>query len=393
VPSGEELLANLVRSKIGRAVREPATEEELERIFVELPALLANRKSARQRALAAIDRLTDVPSSRWALLRQVVADELEGDVGVRELADAADQHRARDPQQALELARLAVELGEELPEDRLAEMALRHALLILSKVTGERGEFAEAETALARASKLYSIDPRAGAELAEYRGLLATFRDHPAAAVELFDRAKRGYQRHGAMHDGARCDALAAIALCDSGEPELGARRLALALCDVEARREPRLALSISHNLVRCLARSGAVDEALALLPIARAFHSRVGQRTDGLRLRWLEGSLLLQLARTSEAVEAYESAIAGFAELELPMEVAAVSLEAAEAFAARRDWRNAARVVAHAEALFRGLGLERERLAAVGALVEALQAGAATVAMLRAALTLPAHA
>lgn len=296
-----------------------------------------------------------------------------------------------DPTNALELAELASEVADRLDEETYgatlladfcarARMALGNARRVVSDLRGADDLLCEAQGFLDRGSG----DPLAVAQLDYYRGALRSAQRRFPEAFHHFDRALGAYRRLGDRHQEGRALIGKATACSKNGDLDESIRLQLQALPLIDAEREPRLMLAAQHNLAVDLVDVGSPHEALLLLDTLRPLYSRLGERMNLLRLRWLEGQAAQALGQRDRAEAAYVEVIAGFQAHEIPYDAAVASLELATLYAEQGRTTEIKQLALEMLPVFQALEIQRETIAALILFRQAAEAETASLALIQ---------
>lgn len=298
---------------------------------------------------------------------------------VKTLRDDSFAALFEDPRRAVALARRAVTAAEAIedgPETAplradlraLAHGQLGNALRVSSDLRG-------AEAALDRAfdeADAGTGDLLVRARLLSLAASLRSDQSRFAEAVDLAGRAARLYRRLDDDHGRGRTLLKQATFHAYRGDLEAACVRLANALEGIDAKAEPRLALTAHHNLASYLDRLGRSDEALAELTAAEELCTAP---LDRLRQRWLRGRIDLHRGDGAAAEAALWEVRSGFLELGIGYDAALVSLELAALFAEQGRNAELHRLADEMVPVFAARDVHREAEAALRLCCEAARA------------------
>lgn len=142
--------------------------------------------------------------------------------------------------------------------------------------------------------------------------------------------------------------------------------------------------LAAQHNLAVDLVDVGSPHEALLLLDTLRPLYSRLGERMNLLRLRWLEGQAAQALGQRDRAEAAYVEVIAGFQAHEIPYDAAVASLELATLYAEQGRTTEIKQLALEMLPVFQALEIQRETIAALILFRQAAEAETASLALIQ---------
>jgi tetratricopeptide (TPR) repeat protein len=306
------------------------------------------------------------------------------------LETASREAWAENPALAVELAQLAVDVGERLDVEKYGEALVEDARALAWAYLGNAWRIAsdldKAEQALARAEDLhrhFEIDLATEAEILGFRASLRNTQGRFQEAARLLDRAVQLYREIGDHHQEGRALILKGTVLGDGGAVHEAVHHLREGLARIDPETEPRLLLVAHHNLVLFLSDAGRNAEALAALEQSRPLYLRLGSRMDLLRLRWLEGRIALGLGRSAEAERALSLALEAFLELGIGLDAALVAFDLARVYARRGDCAAVKRIAADIVPVFQSCHVQPEALAALALFRDAAEAERITTGLL----------
>jgi tetratricopeptide (TPR) repeat protein len=248
-------------------------------------------------------------------------------------------------------------------------------------------DHAGAELAFATVAALLRDGHVAPLELARVLDLEASLkrdqRRFPEAAA-LMDRVIAIYRKLGQRSLLGRALKQKSMICGESGdlEGEVALLRRALELLDPEE--EARTFLAARHNLISALCEIGRPREAFALLFHTRPLYLKLGDRLNLLRLRWLEGTVALELQRHEQAVVAFREVREAFLDLGLDYDAALASLDLAKVHAIQGQTVEVRRLTEEMLEVFRSRDIHREALAALAALRQAARVEQAGIVLVR---------
>ena len=134
----------------------------------------------------------------------------------------------------------------------------------------------------------------------------------------------------------------------------------------VDADAEPRLLLVAQYNIVLCLIKQGRFEDAMSNLPKVRRLTVERASRFDLLRLRWLEGNVLLGLGHEARAEAAYLEVRKEAAEQAAAFELASVSLDLAALYLRQGRHAQIKQLAVEMLPIFQSRDLHQEAIAAL---------------------------
>lgn len=299
--------------------------------------------------------------------------------------------RHSDPEATVATAALAVSLSERIEPGLFDPRSLAD---LKARAWAERGnarrvtdDLQGAEADLARALERAGTgtgDPRLLARLMDLTASLRTDQRRFDEAFQLLDWVHALHLELGESHEAGRAlisKSNAAAYALDLGE---AVRLLAQGLALIDADRDPRLALAAVHNLLSHLVDAGQLAEASRLFGESRALYASYGGRLERLKARWLEGRISSGLDDSAGAERAFQEVRLGFAEADLPYDMALVSLDLAALWLEQGRNREIQLLLDETVAIFRARGIRREAVGALLMLREAFERERATEVLLR---------
>lgn len=304
---------------------------------------------------------------------------------VEGLLAASFERRFESAREMRVLAEAAAVLARELDPAVYGEERARHfevrATAELANAMRVQGDLDAADETMARAFERLSggsVEPRLGdpllaARLHELRSSLLRCRNRFAEAMADLDRAFDLYWRHGARHEAGTVllNRAATLSVATRAEEALAEHEKGLAL--LEPGRDPQVELAGLHNTVALLVGLGRFAEAADRMRQLGQLHAAHGGRLSHLRVSWLEGRIALGLGDAVRAERLFLETRRGMLEQELAYEAAEVGLDLALLYGQQGRVGELARVVDETVTAFKAYRVEREALAALLVLKEAV--------------------
>lgn len=297
----------------------------------------------------------------------------------------------RDPQQGLELAKLATDIAEG-QYLRVSSASLLNDLkascwTYQGNAHRALGQFPEAELAFQRAHAYLrdgTGDPIESARLADFKALLRLRQSRPEEALRLFDHAIRTFLNIGDRHAaGISVIGKGALMLL-TGKPLEAMRLNRRALEMIDPDRDPRLQNIVRHNLAVSLNDLGAYQEALDEIRKLKGAHAKLGDTISLIRVRNLEAEATFGLGDFEKATELLLQVRDDYAANGMALDVAIVTLELATYHLRLNQTAETKRLAAESLPYFRSLGIHREAIAAFLVFQQAAEREAATVELVR---------
>ncbi|HSE05461.1 MAG TPA: hypothetical protein VLK35_15035 [Methylomirabilota bacterium] len=278
-----------------------------------------------------------------------------------------------DPEEALHLVTLAIRLSDLLNAERygwerVTDLRAR-ARAELANIRRVLGRYREAEQGFQRARDLLEQgtgDPLEEAGVASLEASLWIQRCEFERALALLDSAIVIARRMG--ENGLWARALIQKARCstDRGLPEDALSLLLEAQQHLDPTFDPRLAVTVQHNILYALVQAGRFEEAAAGLPGTRALYRRFDYPIDRIRLTWLEGRVCCGLERLDEAEARFREALDGMLAEGLDYDAALVGLDLAVLYSQQNRNAEIRELAAAMLPVFSSHRIHREALAAL---------------------------
>ena len=224
------------------------------------------------------------------------------------------------------------------------------------------------------------------ARVSDLLGSLERARRHFREAAAALERAVSLHLATGMPQRAARTSIKLATVHLIANEPERALEALASAVPLLDRRDEALLA-NLFHNLVLVYLDLEEFAEAAAILADASDLILAHAPPNEQIRLRGIEARLARALGDRSRAEQLFRDIREDFLEDGLVYDAALVGLELSALLVEAGRPAEVVLIVGEILFTFRDLGVEREALAALIVLYEALEAGHATVELVEAAL------
>jgi tetratricopeptide (TPR) repeat protein len=299
--------------------------------------------------------------------------------------------RFTDPAAMLRLAELAAQSAEELDTEvygtecaadlqarAWAEVANAHRVI---------GDLPQADRMMTRAVDCRSRgtgDARLLAHLSHLAAALACAQRRFDQAFRLLDIAYSIYIKLGDRHSAGRVLIARGLYAGYTGDPLEGIRYLVHGLNTIDRAQEPKLAFQALHNIVLLRVELGEYEEARRSLQQMRPLYARFNDELDDIKLRWVEGKIAAGLGELDEAEEAFAESRDRLDRAGLGYRAALVSLDLVSVWLQQGRTGEIRQLVAELLVTFRAVGVEREALAGVLLLRDAVECEQATVELLQ---------
>ncbi len=248
----------------------------------------------------------------------------------------------------------------------------------------------KAEEAFARAAQAWGEerergDRRAEAEILWLKGNLRQYQRHFSESVELVERATALCRVAGDRQLLVKCLVQRAALCIYDGEPQ--AAYVVLREAEKVARQctsKPELTLLVLQPFAAAHTMAGDYAAAERLFPTVARLCKELNRPDGSCQVRWLAGLVSRGRGQLNRAVAYLGAARSGFVELGDMDSAAMVALDEAELHLRRGRTSEVVRLAAESIPVFEALELDREGLATVTLLREAITAGAVTPSVLR---------
>lgn len=325
--------------------------------------------SALEQAAAEASWLELLPLSQRERLALLEGEPRFQSWGLFELLLETARRELDRPQEALDLLRLALAIADRLDSGLGSTESAKmrawvytgNALRILSDFRASDRAFAEAE--LLSLSSRDSLDE---ALVSEYKASLRRSQGRFAEAVDLLDRAIALYGEAGELHYQGRSLITQGVVRLYAGETDLAAENFRNGIFLIQPATEPRLVLIAHYGLIHCAHDNGRYAEARSLIEEARPVWDQVGKRLDLVRLRWLEGKVVLGLGQYQLAEQAFLEVRDEFIAAGVAYDAALASLDLAGIYSQQGRLAEIKSLVAELLPIFQARDAHSETLAAL---------------------------
>jgi tetratricopeptide (TPR) repeat protein len=369
-----------------------AYDEVFDRIFERVSVKEAEIARERVKGRELFQELMGHPPARRLML---VANSSRFRNGMLCEQLIAEAHGAgfNDPARSAETARLAVVVAEQLAPESCGSVEITNGLR--ARAWGQLGnalrihaDLPAAERAIAKAIALLDDTRSVGLlDKARVLDLLSSLRKEQRRydeAEKLLDRVIVIYRKLGQRNLLGRAYNQKANVCGEAGDAgrRLGLLRRAAEL--VDRGEDPRMFLTVRHNLILALTENGRAREASSLLFHTRPLYLKMGDRMNLLRLRWLEGTVANALDRHDQAEQAFREVLDAFLEVGLPFDAALAALDLAIVLAVQGRTREVRELAGEILAVFQANDLHQEATAALVMLYRAAEMEKAEVTLMR---------
>jgi transcriptional regulator with XRE-family HTH domain len=356
-------------SKLVAMLQEEQRKEDPTLGGTDLNASTRDRKAERRAAEALWSRIKLLPRKEQEEALRDAPPEAQW--AVCELLCLEGQRQCgEDPTKAIplcELALVAADLAEggESLRSKLRGLAWAH----FANALRARDDFDAAERAFASAEELWKLGEGVADGLLE-EGLILALKASLRRDQRRFDEAKKLLERAESLASGPtfRIQVIVSRAtlLVEMGNlEEAAALQQGVKEC-VSSQEEPRLLFAIWQNLADTLSRLERFEEAVALLPTARAYLLKASGELNRVRLLWTEGRITAGLGDIETGISLLSRVRGEYASRDMAYDVALVSLEMAVLYAGLGRTEQVKTLARHMTPVFQAHAVHREALAAL---------------------------
>lgn len=294
------------------------------------------------------------------------------------------------PADMLRLATLAREAAERVdPSERGLRVTVdlrARAWAELANALRANDEMAEAEDAMIRALELRAEgtgSERLLARLADLSASLFCDQRRFTEAFQMLDTAHALYTRLGAPHDAGRVLVMKGLYTGYTGNAEEGLQILSQGLAAIDRDKDPRLAFRTLHNILLFRVELGEFEESLRQLQQMRPLYDRYAGRHERVKLRTIEGKIAAGLGELQRAEALFHEVCRDLDAAGLGYQAAITSLDLAAVCLQLGKKAEVRQLVTAMVATFRSLGVEREAMAALLMLTDAIEQDQTTLELL----------
>ncbi|MCH9650694.1 MAG: hypothetical protein K0U98_20855 [Deltaproteobacteria bacterium] len=370
------------------------SHQEYEAISQRLSKRLSDWRScfARDEVLAEkfLTKLLAMPAERRLLL--VRNSERYGSWSlVTKLGESSREAVARNPNEAVSLASLAVEISKSLQpwsyDERVTEdikaqawALLGNALRVANDLKAAAEAFRQAEEFLQKGSGLDTVR----VEVLDLKATLLAGQRRFDDARSLLGEALAVYRDIEDPHLQGRVMIKDALVCREVGNLEEAATILKEGLSLINPNREPRLAFVGQQNLTVLLVDLHRLDEAQERVSMVRDLAQKLDNPLDEIRTDWLEGRIHFEVGDFAIAEDILIRVKDHFLRASLPYDAALVSLELALIYSQEERLREMKFLALEILPVFARNEIHREALAAFTLFGRAAAAEEATAEVIR---------
>jgi tetratricopeptide (TPR) repeat protein len=306
------------------------------------------------------------------------------------LLDRSRALRHDDPSRMLSLARLACQAADHLlPEihGRQTTMDLRsRAWAEMANAYRVNDDLPQSEAAMAWAMELHSEGSGSPALLARLADLSASlfcdqrrFRE----AFRMLDTAHILYRQQGETHEAGRVLIMKGLYTGYTGNAEEGLQLLSQGLAALDRERDLRLVFHTLHNILLFRVELGEFAEAQRQIQQMRPLYAHHAGRLELVKLRGIEGKIAAGLGEYSRAEGLFREVRRDLDAAGLGYQAALICLDLASVCMRLGKKAQVRKLVEEMVATFRAVGVEREAMAAMLMLTDAVEKDQTTLELL----------
>jgi tetratricopeptide (TPR) repeat protein len=306
------------------------------------------------------------------------------------LLERSRELRHDDPAQMLELAKLARQAAERLAP---GEQSLPEIIDLRSRAWAEMAnayrvndDLPQAEAAMAWAMELHSEgtgSPLLLARLADLSASLFCDQRRFREAFRMLDTAHILYRQQGEAHEAGRVLVMKGLYTGYTGNPEEGLQYLAQGLATLDRERDLRLVFHTLHNILLFRVELGEFEEAQRQIDRMRPLYSQHAGPIELVKLRGIEGKIAAGLSEHDRAETLFRGVRRDLDAAGLGYQAALISLDLAAVCLRLGKKAEVRKLVDEMVATFRAVGVEREAMAAMLMLTDAVANDQTTLELL----------
>jgi tetratricopeptide (TPR) repeat protein len=298
--------------------------------------------------------------------------------------------RLSDPETMLRLAELAASSAEGLDPElygrRQAADLQARAWAEVANAHRVTGDHVKADRMMARAVDCRARgtgDSRLLARMADLAASLACAQRRFEEAFRLLDVAYSIYFELGDMHAAGRILIARGLYTGYTGDSGEGIRYLVHGLNTIDRAKDPKLAFQALHNILLLRVELGQYHEARQTLRQMQPLYERYLSDLERVKVRWMEGRIAAGLGELDQAEGAFLEARQEFDRVGLGYRAALASLDLIAVWLRQGRTAEIQQLVAGLLATFRAIGVEREAVAGILLLRDAVECEQATFELL----------
>lgn len=301
--------------------------------------------------------------------------------------------RHDDPAGMLELAKLARQAADRFVPEEHGEHDEKSAVDLRSRAWAEMAnayrvndDLPQAEAAMAWAMELRGEgtgSPDLLARLADLSASLFCDQRRFREAFRMLDTAHILYRRLGEMHEAGRVLIMKGLYTGYTGNPEEGLQLLAQGLATIDRERDLRLVFHTLHNILLFRVELGEFEEAERQIRGMAPLYAQHAGSLELVKLRGIEGKIAYGLGEHGRAEALFREVRRELDAAGLGYQAALISLDLASVCLRLGKKAEVRELVDEMVATFRAVGVEREAMAAMLMLTDAVAKDQTTLELL----------
>jgi tetratricopeptide (TPR) repeat protein len=306
------------------------------------------------------------------------------------LLERSRELRHDDPAEMLRLAKLARQAADHLvPEahGRPAVQDLRaRAWAEMANACRVNDDLPQAEAAMAWAMELHGEgtgSPLLLARLADLSASLFCDQRRFREAFRMLDTAHILYRQQGETHEAGRVLIMKGLYTGYTGNPEEGLQLLSQGLAALDRERDRRLVFHTLHNILLFRVELGELAEAQRQIERMHPLYGRHAGPLERVKLRGIEGKIAAGLGDYARAEALFREVRRELDAAGLGYQAALISLDLASVCLRLGKKAEVRKLVDEMVATFRAVGVEREAMAAMLMLTDAVEKDQTTLELL----------
>jgi tetratricopeptide (TPR) repeat protein len=319
------------------------------------------------------------------------SEDLEGQVET--LLEKSRALRHDDPARMLELAKLARQAADRLVPEAQGPRDQQHTVDLRSRAWAEMAnayrvndDLPQAEAAMAWAMELHGEgtgSPLLLARLADLSASLFCDQRRFREAFRMLDTAHILYRQQGEQHEAGRVLIMKGLYTGYTGNPEEGLQLLSQGLAAIERERDLRLVFHTLQNILLFRVELGEFEEAQRQIRSMRPLYAEHAGPIEQVKLRGIEGKIATGLGDHVRAEELFRQVRRDLDAAGLGYQAALISLDLASVCMRLGKNAEVRQLVDEMVATFRAVGVEREAMAAMLMLTDAVAKDQTTLELL----------
>jgi tetratricopeptide (TPR) repeat protein len=384
------LPCQLLADEVWWGTASPSGDDTFERIIGLLEEKAQCIEAEKEAAAQVLPHLLEQPPLRRRTLVRNAAS-YRSHALCQSLIDTVRPAVFEDPHEAVDRARLALEIADGLSPDDThplrslndlrarAHAELANALRAGNDLVAAEAEFSKAQEARGNGSG----DPLLRADIDRQYATLCGARRQFDLARRHIDLAIRWFKRCGDSHQVGHALLTRAWLLSLAGQPAEALDTIEQAISLLEPGREPDVELVAMHSRILYLIEAGQVHQAATDLRRVLPALAK-GPRNLRRRVVWLSAKIAREFGRHCESEAALRKLVDDFLAAKLPYSAAVAAVELATVYFEQGRLREVRDLAASVYPVFASLGIDREALASLLLIQRSAEAETLTLELLQ---------